>query len=96
MLADIVIFHEKNFRGPLFDKFRDEGIVVFTAFAFETEKREIKVWMDEALMGRLKGGQNGKQWGVGLWRSDTWEPCFVKSQLVGSEVERGRVWGSGV
>lgn len=79
---------EKRFQSSSFDKFRNEGLIVWTSIDFDTAKKEANVWMDDDMALRIMG----KQWVMGLYRTDIWQPCFEAPELVDKEMKKGCRW----
>lgn len=79
---------DEDWRGKRFERFREKGVVMWSAAGWEREERVATAWMPEELVRMMEE----KGWLCGLWRTDLWIPSFSQPNVVKDVVKRGERW----
>ncbi|KAF7910582.1 hypothetical protein EAE99_011200 [Botrytis elliptica] len=79
---------DAQFKGIQFKTFREKGMVLWSTIEWNLETSEASAWMPSSLMDRMI---RERDWGCGLFRTDTWERCWDKLSLV-SNARKGEKW----
>lgn len=78
-----------DFKDRSIEQMNEEGIIVWTSFDWDKERKVANAWMSEAFASKV--GMKG--WSVGLWRTDIWEhTCAPPLISVENVVEKGKSW----
>ncbi|KAH6667869.1 hypothetical protein B0J14DRAFT_173776 [Halenospora varia] len=82
---------ESSLKSSQYEVLRQNGLVLWSSFAFDVEKKVVSAWMGERFVD-MTCGMDGDQWTVGLFRTDIWEPAFGVPELVKESVQKGERW----
>ena len=79
---------DESWKGERFERFRERGVVLWSAAAWQREKRVATAWMPEEFVHMAEK----ERWLCGLWRTDIWVPAFLLPSVVRDVVKKGERW----
>jgi hypothetical protein len=75
-------------KGAIFETFKEQGLLLWSSFTWDTKKKEASVWMPESFVEKVSAGG----WMVGIYRTDLWIPAFGVPAVIGEVVSKGERW----
>jgi hypothetical protein len=75
-------------KGPKYEKFRDEGVVMWSTFSFDVMSRTANAWIPEKFIENI----SEKGWECILYRTDIWTGACNMSYEVGENAVKGERW----
>ena len=83
---------EAKWKGAGFESLREQGLVMWSTFTFNVEKKIASAWMPEKFVEMV----SGNMWAMGLYRTDTWWLALDVPTLVNKAVTRGEKWSDAI
>jgi hypothetical protein len=83
---------DSKVKGSVYDNLINKGLIAWSTFEWDTEKKVASAWMPESLIEDML--KDGKNWMMGIVRTDTWTAAFQLPAYLMEAVTKGDQWSA--